>query len=97
MRKHTAIITILLFWLLFFQEAGKEYYIPNELTEIDCRLLKTAYESVPLEIWESRGVTHVGPFACITMPSRSSDTLSAGEKIAQGLSEVFRQRRRPRR
>ena len=76
---------ISLVWLLFFQEAGKEYYLPHGYTETDCYLLKAQYEVIPPDVWAKRGIDDVGPFLCISMGATKE------EKLYQGLVEVLRE------
>lgn len=68
MRKHYAIF-ILLFWLLFFQEGGKEWYIPIEFSRTDCLELRKQYTKLLPHQFQM----------CIEMPFRSAENDGGGE------------------
>ena len=67
------LIVILLFWLLFFIEAGKEYFIPIEWSKRDCVTLRKELDRLDPNRLRM----------CIEFHSRPSENQNLEEKIYQ--------------
>jgi len=78
MTKHTAIISFLFFWLLFFQQDGEEWFFPIDFSWRDCQKLKRNFEKVqydrntdPALMPEKRSSPTV--YACIKWDNRPGE------------------------